>query len=364
MNQKTLKLILSEMKNLLILILAIAIASCGNSKKNKESESKKINIAAAGATFPLPFYNLAFKTYQEKTGNAVTYGGIGSGGGIRSLKDKIVDFGGSDAYLSDAEMQEMPYATVHIPTCMGAVVMAYNLPEVKELKLSGEVVADIYLGKITKWNDAKIQELNPGVTLPDKELTPVYRSDGSGTTFVFSDYLTKVSNDWKENVGTGKSLKWPAGLAAKGNPGVAGTISQTPGAIGYVGSEYAFSLNIPMAQMKNSSGNFITPNTESISAAAKGEMPADTRTMITNSSAPDAYPISCFTWIILYKEQAYANRTLAQAQATVKLLDWMLSPEAQALTTKVHYSPLPQSAVANAKTLLNSISFEGKKVLN
>ena len=215
------------MKNLLILILAIAIASCGNSKKNKESESKKMNIAAAGATFPLPFYNLAFKTYQEKTGNTVTYGGIGSGGGIRSLKDKIVDFGGSDAYLSDTEMQEMPYTTVHIPTCMGAVVMAYNLPEVKELKLSGEVVADIYLGKITKWNDAKIQELNPSVTLPNKELTPVYRSDGSGTTFVFSDYLTKVSNDWKENVGTGKSLKWPAGLAAKGNPGVAGTISQT-----------------------------------------------------------------------------------------------------------------------------------------
>ena len=168
------------MKNLLILILAIAIASCGNSKKNKESESKKMNIAAAGATFPLPFYNLAFKTYQEKTGNTVTYGGIGSGGGIRSLKDKIVDFGGSDAYLSDTEMQEMPYATVHIPTCMGAVVMAYNLPEVKELKLSGEVVADIYLGKITKWNDAKIQELNPSVTLPNKELTPVY-----AITFLF-----------------------------------------------------------------------------------------------------------------------------------------------------------------------------------
>ncbi len=168
MNQKTLKLILSEMKNLLIIILAIAIASCGNSKK-KDSDNKKMNIAAAGATFPLPFYNLAFKTYQEKTGNTVTYGGIGSGGGIRSLKDKIVDFGGSDAYLSDAEMQEMPYATVHIPTCMGAVVMAYNMPELKDLKLSGEVVADIYLGKITKWNDAKIQELNPRITLPIKE---------------------------------------------------------------------------------------------------------------------------------------------------------------------------------------------------
>lgn len=138
-------------------------------EEEQRVREQKMNIAAAGATFPLPFYNLAFKTYQEKTGNAVTYGGIGSGGGIRSLKDKIVDFGGSDAYLSDAEMQEMPYATVHIPTCMGAVVMAYNLPEVKELKLSGEVVADIYLGKITKWNDAKIQELNPGVTLPDKD---------------------------------------------------------------------------------------------------------------------------------------------------------------------------------------------------
>lgn len=351
------------MKNLLIIILAIAIASCGSSKKNKETD-KKMTIAAAGATFPLPFYNLAFKTYQEKTGNTVTYGGIGSGGGIRSLKDKIVDFGGSDAFLSDAEMQEMPYATIHIPTCMGAVVMAYNLPELKELRLSGEVVADIYLGKITRWNDAKIQELNPGVSLPDKELTPIYRSDGSGTTFVFSDYLSKVSNEWKENVGTGKSLKWPVGLAAKGNPGVAGTISQTPGSIGYVGSEYAFSLNIPMASMRNASGNFILPSTESISAAAKGDMPADTRTMITNSVAPDAYPISCFTWIILYKEQAYANRTFAQAKATVELLNWMLSPEAQALTTKVHYSPLPQSAVNNAKALLNSVSFEGKQILS
>ena len=342
----------------------LAVIFSSNATNDVNGPAKKVSISGAGATFPLPFYNLAFKTYQDKTGNSITYGGIGSGGGIRSLKDKIVDFGGSDAYLSDKEMSEMPATVVHIPTCMGAVVLAYNLPGVDNLKLTGDIIADIYLGKITKWNDAKIQELNPGVTLPDKELTPVYRSDGSGTTFVFSDYLTKVSNDWKENVGTGKSLKWPAGLAAKGNPGVAGTISQTPGAIGYVGSEYAFSLNIPMAQMKNSSGNFITPNTESISAAAKGEMPADTRTMITNSSAPDAYPISCFTWIILYKEQAYANRTLAQAQATVKLLDWMLSPEAQALTTKVHYSPLPQSAVANAKTLLNSISFEGKKVLN
>ena len=342
------------MRNLFIILLAIAIASCGNSKKGKDEKQSKANIAAAGATFPLPFYNLAFKTYQEKAGTTVTYGGIGSGGGIRSLKDKIVDFGGSDAYLTDQEMQEMPAAVVHIPTCMGAVVIAYNLPDIKDLKLSGEIVADIYLGKITKWNDKAIQELNPGLQLPDQDINPVYRSDGSGTT--------KVSDEWKEKIGAGKSLKWPTGLAAKGNPGVAGTVSQTPGAIGYVGSEYAFALNMPMAQMRNSSGNFIVPTTESISAAASGEIPADTRTMITNPTAADAYPISCFTWIILYKEQAYADRTQAQAKATVDLLKWMISPEAQALTTKVHYSPLPQSAVNNAQALLNSVTFNGQAI--
>ena len=350
------------MKNALIILLAVLVASCGNAKKNKGNDGAKASITAAGATFPLPFYNLAFKTYQEKTGATVTYGGIGSGGGIRSLKDKIVDFGGSDAYLSDQELQEMPAAVVHIPTCMGAVVMAYNLPGITDLKLSGEIVADIYLGKIKHWNDQRLQELNPGLTLPDQEINPVYRSDGSGTTFVFSDYLSKVSEEWKSSVGTGKALKWPTGLAAKGNPGVAGTVSQTPGAIGYVGSEYAFALKMPMAQMRNSAGNFIVPTTESISAAASGEIPADTRTMITNPPAAEAYPISCFTWIILYQEQGYANRTQEQAKATVALLNWMLSPEAQALTTKVHYSPLPQSAINNAKALLNSITFNGQKL--
>lgn len=352
------------MRNLLftsILILAVIFNCNATSEGNKST--KKATLSGAGATFPLPFYNLAFKTYQEKTGNSVTYGGIGSGGGIRSLKDKIVDFGGSDAYLSEKEMNEMPAATIHIPTCMGAVVLAYNLAGVKDLKLTGDIVADIYLGKITKWNDKRIQEINSGINLPDKEIHPVYRSDGSGTTFVFSDYMTKVSPEWAEKIGTGKSLKWPVGMAAKGNPGVAGVISQTAGTIGYVGSEYAFALKIQFAQMKNAAGNYITPNTESISAAAKGDMPADTRTMITNSAAPDAYPISCFTWILLYKEQAYADRSIDQAEATLKLLDWMLSSEAQALTTKVNYSPLPQKAVENAKTLLKSVTYNGKTIL-
>lgn len=350
------------MNKLLILVLALSLVACGGSKKKNGQGGSDVTIAAAGATFPLPYYNLAFKTYKDSTGVSVTYGGIGSGGGIRSLKDKIVDFGGSDAYLSDAELAEMPAETVHIPTCMGAVVLAYNLPEAKELKLTPDIVADIFLGKITRWNDSRLQAVNEGVGLPDKAISPVYRSDGSGTTFVFSDYLSKVSEEWKGEVGRGKSLKWPAGLAAKGNPGVAGTISQTPGAIGYIGSEYAFALKIPTAQLQNRSGRFITPSTESISAAAM-EIPADTRTMITNPEAAEAYPISCFTWVILYKEQAYGDRTEAQARATVELLDWMTAPQAQELTTHVHYSPLPKAAVENAKSLLQSVTYNGERIL-
>ena len=350
------------MNKLLILALALCIAACGNSKKKGTQKGGDVTIAAAGATFPLPYYNLAFKTYRDSTEVAVTYGGIGSGGGIRSLKDKIVDFGGSDAYLSDAELAEMPAEVIHIPTCMGAVVLAYNLPEVKDLRLTPDIVADIFLGKITRWNDPRLQAANPGSELPDKAISPVYRSDGSGTTYVFSDYLSKVSTEWKNTVGTGKSLKWKAGLAAKGNPGVAGTISQTPGAIGYVGSEYAFALKIPTASLQNRSGNFIVPGTESISAAAT-EIPADTRTMITDPAEANAYPISCFTWIILYKEQAYGDRTQAQAEATVRLLDWMLGAQAQELTTHVHYSPLPAAAIENAKALLKGVTYNGQPIL-
>lgn len=351
------------MNKLFIIVLAISLAACGNSKKQQSKNQSDVTVAGAGATFPLPYYNLAFKTYQDSTGVSVTYGGIGSGGGIRSLKDKIVDFGGSDAFLSDKELAEMPAEVIHMPTCMGAIVLAYNLPEVKELKLTGEIVSDIFLGKITQWNDAKIKAINTGATLPDKAINPVYRSDGSGTTFVFSDYLSKISPEWNEKVGTGKSLKWPAGIAAKGNPGVAGTISQTSGSIGYIGSEYAFALNIPVALLQNQAGNFISPDAESISAAASSDIPADTRAMITNSPAPNAYPISCFTWVILYKEQAYNNRTKEHVEGTVQLLEWMLSHQAQDLTTKVHYSPLPAAALASAKTQLQSVTFNGTPVL-
>lgn len=349
------------MNKFILLILAISLAACGNSQKGKFSAN--IALTGAGATFPLPYYNLAFKTYQDSTGVSVTYGGIGSGGGIRSLKDRIVDFGGTDAFLTDAEISQMPGKVVQIPTCIGAVVLAYNLPEIKDLKLNGTVVADIFLGKITRWNDLRIAALNPENSLPDQPIHPVYRSDGSGTTYVFSDYLTKVSPEWKTQVGTGKALKWPAGIAAKGNPGVAGTIGQTSGTIGYIGSEYAFALNIPMAALQNQSGHFILPDTKSISAAAQGEIPDDTRIMLTNSTHPEAYPISCFTWIALYRQQEYKDRSLQQAEATVKLMEWMIGEEAQGLTTKVHYSPLPEGVRIQAGNLLKTVTYNQAPLL-
>ena len=352
------------MKNLLILLVIITIAtSCNNGGQKNSSENGKVAITAAGATFPMPFYNLAFKKYTEMSGVPVTYGGIGSGGGIRSLTDKVVDFGATDAFLSDKETSEMPAAVVHIPTCMGAVVIAYNLPGVDNLKMTPEILENIFLGNITMWNDPLIKAVNQGLTLPDSKITVVYRSDGSGTTYIFSDYMSKVSKLWQEKVGTGKSLNWPVGIGAKGNPGVAGTISQSEGSLGYIGSEYAFAQKIQYASLQNSSGNFIKPDTKSVSSAAKGEIPSDTRIMVTNSSDPNAYPISGFTWIILYKEQLYDGRSAAQAAETVKILDWLVNTDAQVIAESVNYAPLPSEVSELAKGILRTITYDGKPIL-
>jgi phosphate transport system substrate-binding protein len=225
------------------------------------------------------------------------------------------------------------------------------------------VLASIFLGNIRKWNDNRIKADNPGSSLPDKEITVVYRSDGSGTTFIFSDYLSKISKEWAGKVGTGKSLNWPTGMGAKGNPGVAGIIKQTEGTIGYIGSEYAFAQKIPYVLLQNQAGNFIAPSVESVSAAARGEIPADTRVMVTNSPDPEAYPISAFTWIILYKEQAYNGRNINQARETVKFLQWLVGPDAQAVARQVDYAPLPGKAIQLANDILKSITYEGKPLL-
>ena len=351
-------------KVLFVLLIGAILGSCQNGKKKGDSADKKVSsITAAGATFPMPFYNMVFKTYTKSKGILLTYGGIGSGGGIRSLKDKVVDFGATDAFLSDTKAKDLPAEIVHIPTCLGAVVVAYNLPSVEGLKLTDKLLEGIFLGEITKWNDAKLKANNPGLKLPDMAITVVHRSDGSGTTYIFSDYMSKISSAWETQVGRGKSLKWPTGLGAKGNPGVAGTIKATEGAIGYIGSEFAFAQKIPMAMVQNKAGNYVAPSIESISAAAKGELPADTRVMLTNSDDADAYPISGFTWIILYKDQAYDGRSQSQALETVKFLDWLIDTEAQAVAPKVNYAPLPVKAVSQAKAILRSVTYNGKALL-
>uniref|UniRef100_UPI003216DD71 phosphate ABC transporter substrate-binding protein PstS n=1 Tax=uncultured Draconibacterium sp. TaxID=1573823 RepID=UPI003216DD71 len=356
------------MKHLIVLILALFfLGACSNSSSKKGEEksasSKKVTLTAAGATFPMPYYNMVFKAYSAETGTLLTYGGIGSGGGIRSLTDKVVDFGATDAYLNDEKLAAMPAEVVHIPTVLGAVVIAYNLPGVEELRLSNELLEKIFMGEITKWNDPALKANNAGVALPDMDITFVHRSDGSGTTYIFSDYMTKISPLWAEKVGAGKSLQWPVGMGAKGNPGVAGTIKQTEGAIGYIGSEYAFAQKIQTAKVQNSAGNYIEPSIASVSAAAKAEIPADTRIMLTNSADPEAYPISGFTWIILYKEQNYNGRSKEQALATVTFLDWLVSADAQGQAEKVHYAPLPAAAAEKAKTILHSVTFDGSQLL-
>ena len=342
------------------LVIAMAMASCGGNTNNDTREAQE--LSGAGATFPLPFYNVVFEEFAQVNGDAVAYGGIGSGGGVRNLRDKIVDFAGSDAFLSEKEMAEMN-PVIHIPTCMGAVVLAYNLDGVSNLRLSGEVIADIFAGEIKMWNDARLAALNPGVPLPAETIIPVFRSDGSGTTFVFTDYLTKVSPMWAAKYGAGKSVNFPSGQAAKGNPGVAGVIKQTKNAIGYVGSEYAFAQKIAYAQIQNLRGEFVTPSSESISAAASGEIPADTRCSITNADAAGAYPISTFTWMIIYKEQSYSDRSKEQTIATLDLLKYILSDEAQQITSEVHYAPLPTKAKEVSLANLNTVTYDGVTIL-
>ena len=341
------------------LAIAFVVVSCGGGANGAR---KAQELSGAGATFPLPFYNVVFEQFAQVNGDAVAYGGIGSGGGVRNLRDKIVDFAGSDAFLSEKEMADMP-SVIHVPTCMGAVVLAYNLEGVNELNLSGEVIANIFAGEIKMWNDARIAALNPGATLPAEAIIPVFRSDGSGTTFVFTDYLTKVSPMWKEKFGAGKSVNFPSGQAAKGNPGVAGVIKQTKNAIGYVGSEYAFAQKILYATLQNQRGEFVAPTAASISAAASGTIPADTRCSITNADAAGAYPISTFTWMIIYKEQNYSNRSKDQAIATLDLLQYILSDEAQSITSEVHYAPLPAKAKELSIANLKTVTYDGETIL-
>jgi phosphate transport system substrate-binding protein len=339
-----------------ITILSILLA-LGNKGMAKEPE-----LIGAGATFPYPLYSKMFDVYYNENKVKVNYQAIGSGGGIRQLMNKTVDFGGSDAIMSDKDVSEASAPVLHIPTCAGSVVVTYNLVGNPGLRLTPDVIAEIFLGKTSKWNDRRISAINPGVKLPDMNLTVVHRSDGSGTTSIFSDYLSKVSKEWKEKVGAGTSLNWPTGLGGKGNPGVAGLVQQTPGSIGYVELIYALQNKMPYGTLRNKKNNFITPTIASTSLAANIELPDDMKVSLTNTDAADGYPISGFTWILVYKEQNYSDRSEEKAGEVVKLLWWM-THEGQKYTEPLEYAPLSKKAVEKAEKLIKSISYKSSMVM-
>ncbi len=347
----------------LFLLAPLLFYSCISGTTNTGSSSSRSIISGAGATFPYPYYNIVFRDFMRSNESyTVNYGAIGSGGGIRSLRDHSVDFGASDAFLNERELESMKGEVIHIATCMGGVVMAYTLEGVDSLKLTGPLISDIYLGKIKKWNDYRLVEENPNVKLPDLDITPVYRSDGSGTTFNFSEYLSVVSKEWNDIMGVGKSLKWPAGIAAKGNPGVAGIVQQTEGAIGYIGSEYALTLRLPTAKLKNKAGNYVDATLETISAAANVSLPDDMRATITNSDDPNAYPISLFTWLLVYKDQQYDKRQIDEAEDLIKLLNYIISPEGQKVAAQINYAPLSEQALEKNRKLIEQINYNGDAI--
>jgi phosphate transport system substrate-binding protein len=324
--------------------------------------AKEQELIGAGATFPYPLYSKMFDVYSKEYGVKINYQAIGSGGGIRQLINKTVDFGGSDAIMSEADLKEASASILHIPTCAGAVVLTYNLPGNPQLKFTPDVIGDLFLGKIGKWNDRRLSDINPGVKLPDMNVTVVHRSDGSGTTFIFSDYLSKVSREWKEKAGAGASLSWPTGLGGKGNPGVAGLVKQTPGSIGYVELIYALQNKMPCGTVKNKKGNFVTATLASTSKAADTNLPDDMKVSLTDTDAPGGYPISGFTWILVYKDQSYGGRTEEKAKELVKLLWWM-THEGQKYTEPLEYAPLSKKAVEKAEKLIRSISYKSSIVI-
>ncbi|CUU08300.1 phosphate ABC transporter substrate-binding protein, PhoT family (TC 3.A.1.7.1) [Candidatus Thermokryptus mobilis] len=323
--------------------------------------SQNKELLGAGATFPYVLYSKMFDVYYKQTGVKVNYQSIGSGGGIRQLKEKTVDFGASDAFLSDEQLSEFDAPVLHIPICLGAVVITYNLPGNPQLKLTPDVIADIFLGKIKRWNDERIANLNPDVKLPSLNITVVHRSDGSGTTFVFTDYLSKVSKEWAQRVGRNTSVAWPVGLGGKGNEGVTGLVKQIPGAIGYVELIYAKQNKLPVAMVKNKSGKFVVPELSSITASAKTKIPDDTRVSITDTDAEDGYPISSFTWILVYKEQNYKGRSVERAKQLIRLLWWAVH-EGQVYTEPLDYAKLPTEVVKKAEKIIKSITYNGKPV--
>jgi len=319
--------------------LLVLVVACGRS-----GGPETVALTGAGATFPNPVYSKWFDTFHRATGHQINYQSLGSGAGVRQYTQGTVEFGATDSPMTDEEIAAVDGKVLHVPTVLGAVVLTWNLPGVGSLRLDGATIADIFMGRITRWNDARLIALNPDVTLPDQDLLVVHRSDGSGTSFIFTDYLAKVSTAWRDSVGVGKAVNWPTGLGGKGNEGVTQQIKQVEGTIGYVELIYATSNDLPSAEVVNSNGDNVAPSLASVTAAAAGvDFGPDTdfRVSITNAPGAGAYPIASFTWLLIRPEMA----DTAKARAMQQFLTWMIGDEAQQVAAELHYAPLPSEVV-------------------
>ena len=350
------------------LSLVILLSACGGGGgdedrpmtpgglQKEDASAGTVTLTGAGATFPYPLYSKWFESYGASNPVRVNYQSIGSGGGIRQITERTVDFGASDAPMTDEELGQAP-GTLHVPTVLGSVAVTYNLPGVTApLKLDGATLAAVYQGQVKKWNDPRIAALNPGVALPDEDILPVYRTDGSGTTYVFTDYLSTVSPAWQQGVGTGKSVRWPAGLGAKGNEGITGQVKQTEGSIGYVELAYAMQNQLPVAALRNAAGQFVQPSVEATTAAAAGaggmlQQHPDFRMSVVNAAGAQSYPISSFTYLLIPQQ----IDDCAKARALVELVRWALTEGAQT-ATELHYAPLPEAMRAPVLQKLQTVT--------
>ncbi len=322
----------------------------------------EIVLNGGGATFPYPLYAKWIERYHAQTGVRVLYEATGSGAGIRSLLERRVDFGATDAFLSDTELEKADSAILHIPTCVGAVAVVCHLPGRPTLQFTPDVLADVFLGRIRVWNHASLKRLNPGVPLPELPIRVVHRADSSGTTFLFTAYLSRVSKIWQQQIGSGKKVNWPTGMGVDGNGLVAGLTQKIPGSIAYVSATFADRQNLPVARILNRAGYMAAPTTEAIRQAAAVDMPDDTRLLLCDTDAAHGYPISGFSYLIVYREQAYKHRTREQAEALVRMLNWMIHG-AQRYNHDLAYARLSKEAVDKARALLATITFKGTPVL-
>lgn len=337
-------------RKVLIGIAALLLAQIGAT-----GASAQLLINGAGATFPYPLYSKWFDIYTHVDPKVrFNYLSIGSGSGIRQIISHTVDFGASDAPMTDEQLKHAPAKLLHFPTVLGADVVTFNIPGFSAaLRFSGPAIADIFMGKITRWNDPAIARLNPGVSLPSSSIVGCHRSDGSGTTFIFTDYLSKVSPDWLKKIGRGTAVKWPVGLGGKGNEGVTALIKQTPGSIGYVELTYALMNKLPLAELRNHDGRWVKPNMETVTAAATGaasNMPPDFRVSITNAPGAHAYPISSFTYLLVYQDQ----KDPARGRALVDFIKWALG-QGQQYASPLAYAPLPPQVVSAALAQVDKI---------